>query len=49
MILKMYKMRHPKADKDRRYVKTRGGGRGLLQIEATCRPEMINLEGYLSI
>jgi hypothetical protein len=49
MILKMYKMHHPKADKDRRYVKTGGGGRGLLQIEATYEPEMINIEEYLSI
>ena len=33
-ILTMYKMHHPKADTDRLYVQRKGGGRGLLQIEA---------------
>jgi len=31
--LTMYKMHHPKADIDRLYVKRKGGGRGLVQIE----------------
>ena len=30
----MYKMRHPKADIDRLYVKRKEGGRGLVQVEA---------------
>jgi hypothetical protein len=33
-ILTLYKMCHPKVDIDRLYVKRKGGGRGLLQIEA---------------
>jgi hypothetical protein len=39
----MYKIRHPKADTDRLYVKRKGGGRGLSQIEAACKTEIINL------
>jgi len=34
-ILTLYKMRHPKVDIDRLYIKRKEGGRGLLQIEAT--------------
>jgi len=41
-------MRHPKADKDRLYVKRKAGGRDLLQIEATYRAETINIAEYLN-
>jgi hypothetical protein len=34
-VLTMYKMYHPTANGDRLYVKRKGGGRGLLQNEAT--------------
>jgi len=44
----MYKMHHPKADIDRLYVKRKGGGRGLLQIEATYKAEIINIAEYLN-
>jgi DNA-binding protein YbaB len=37
-------MHHPKADIDRLHVK-RKGGRGLLQIEVTCKAEIINVAG----
>ena len=36
-MLTMYKMHHPKADMDRLYVKRKGGGRGLVQIEAAYK------------
>jgi hypothetical protein len=42
-ILKMYKMHHPKADIDRLYVKRGAGGRGLSQIEAAYKTEIINI------
>ena len=44
----MYKMHHPKSDIDRLYVKMKGGGRGLLQIEATHKAEIINIAEYLN-
>ena len=44
----MYKMHHPKADKDRLYVKRKEGGRDLLQNEATYRAEIINVAEYLN-
>jgi len=42
-ILKMYKMHHPKADIDRLYVKRKEGGRGLVQVEAAYKEEIINI------
>ena len=37
----MYKMHHPKADIDRLYVKRKEGGRGLVQVEAAYKAEII--------
>jgi len=37
-------MHHPKADIDRLYVKRKGEGRDLLQIEVTCKAEIIVAE-----
>jgi hypothetical protein len=42
-ILTMYKMHHPKADIDRLCVKRKEGGRGLSQIEAAYKTEVINI------
>jgi len=39
-------MYYPKADIDRLYVIRKGGGRGLLQIGATCKAEIINTAEY---
>ena len=36
-------MHHPKACTDRLYVKGKGGGRGLVQIEVAYRAEIINI------
>jgi len=47
-MLKMYKMHHPKADTDRLYVKRQDGGRGLAQIEAAYKAEIINSAEYLN-
>ena len=47
-IVTMYKMRHPKADIDRLYVKRKGGGRGLMQVEAAYKAEIINIAEYLN-
>jgi DNA-directed RNA polymerase subunit L len=47
-ILTMYKMHHPKADTDRLYVKRKEGGRGLSQIEAAYKTEIINTAEYLN-
>ena len=41
-------MHHRKADKDRLYVKRKEGGRGLLQIEATYKAEVISIAEYLN-
>ena len=46
-MLTMNKMHHPKAHIDRPYVKRKGGGRGLVQIEATYKAEIINIAEYL--
>jgi hypothetical protein len=46
--LKMYKMHHPKADIDRLYVKRKEGGRGLLQVEAAYKAEIINIAEYFN-
>jgi len=47
-ILTVYKMHHPKADIDRPCVKMKGGGRGLLQIEATYKAKIIDISEYLN-
>jgi hypothetical protein len=44
----MYKMHHPKADRDRLYVKRKKGGRGLVQVEAAHKAEIINSAEYLN-
>ena len=41
-------MHHPKADIDRLYVKRKEGGRGLVQVEAAYKAEIINIEEYLN-
>ena len=46
-ILRMYKMHSPKADIDRLYVKRKEGGRGLVQIEAAYKAEIMNIAEYL--
>jgi len=46
-MLTMYKMHHPKADIDMLYVKRKEGGRGLVQIEAAYKTEVINIAEYL--
>ena len=48
MLLIMYKRHHTEADIDRLYVNSKGGGRGLLQIEATHKAEIINIAEYLN-
>jgi len=40
-MLAMYKLHHPKADTDRLYVKREEGGRGLVQIEAAYKIQII--------
>ena len=45
-MLTMYKMYHPKADIDR--LKRKEGGRGLVQVEAAYRAEIINTAEYLN-
>jgi len=42
-MLPMYKMHYPKADIDRLHVKRKEGGRGLVQIEAAYKAEIINI------
>jgi hypothetical protein len=42
-MLTMYKMHHPKADIGRLYVKRKEGGRGLLQVEAAYKAEIVNI------
>jgi len=44
----VYKMQQPKADIDRLYVKRKGGGRGLVQIEGACKGEIINIAEYFN-
>ena len=41
-------MHHPKTDIDRLYAKRKEGGRGLIQIEAAYKAEIINIEEYLN-
>ena len=42
-------MHHPKADIDRLYVKMKEVGRGMVQIEAAYKAEIINIAEYLNI
>jgi hypothetical protein len=42
------KIHHPKADIDRLYVKRKEGGRGLIQIKAAYKAEIINIADYLN-
>ena len=44
----MYKMHHPKADIDRLYGKRKEGERGLVQIEAAYKAEIISIAEYLN-
>jgi hypothetical protein len=44
----MYKMHHPKADVDGLYAKWKEGGRGLAQIEAAYKTEIINTAEHLN-
>jgi hypothetical protein len=37
---------HPKADIDRLYVKRKGGGRGLVQVEVAYRAEITSIAEY---
>ena len=46
-MLTMYKMQ-PKSDIDRLYVKKKEGGRGLVQVEAAYKVEIINIAEYLN-
>jgi len=47
-VLTMYKLRNPKGDIDRVYVKRKEGGRGLLQIEVTHKAEITDIAEYLN-
>ena len=47
-MLTLYKMHHSKADIDRLYVKRKEGGRGLVQVEAAYKAEIINTAEYLN-
>jgi len=42
-MLTVYKMHHPIADTHRLYAKREEGGRGLVQIEAAYKAEIINI------
>ena len=46
-FLTMTKMYHPKADVDRLYIPRKAGGRGLVQLEITCKTTTIALNTYL--
>jgi len=47
-MLTIYKMHHQKADIDRLYVKRKEGARGLVQVEAAYKAEIINFAEYLN-
>jgi hypothetical protein len=47
-MLTMYKMHHPKADIDRLYVKRKEGRRGMVQVKAAYKAEIINIAEYLN-
>jgi hypothetical protein len=46
-MLTMYKMHHPKADIDRLHIK-RKVGRGLVQVEAAYKAEIIHIAEHLN-
>jgi hypothetical protein len=47
-MLTMYQIHHPKADIDRLYLKSKEGGRGVVQVEAEHKAETINIAEYLN-
>jgi hypothetical protein len=47
-LLTLYKIHQPKADIDRLYVKRKEGGRGLVQVQAAYKAEIINIAEYLN-
>ena len=47
-MLTMYKMHHPKTDIGSLYVKRKGGGRGLVQVEAAYKAEIKYIGEYLN-
>jgi hypothetical protein len=47
-MLTMYKMHHTKADIYSLYVKRKGGGGGLVQVEAAYKAEIFNIAEYLN-
>jgi predicted GNAT family acetyltransferase len=47
-ILTMYKMHHTKANIDRLYVKSKEGGRGLVQVEVAYKAEITSIAEYLN-
>ena len=47
-MLTMYKIHHPKDDIDRLHVKRKEGERGLVQVEAAYKAEIINIAEYLN-
>ena len=47
-MLTMYQMHHPKADIDRLYVKRKEGGRGLMQVQAVYKAEIIHIAEHLN-
>jgi hypothetical protein len=42
-MLKIYKIHHSKAEIDRLYVKMKGVGRGMLEVAAAYKAEIINI------
>jgi hypothetical protein len=47
-MLTIYKMHHPKPDIHKLYVNRKEEGRGLVQIEAAYKTEIINIPKYLN-
>ena len=47
-MLTVYQMHHSKADIDRLYLKRKEGGRGLVQVEAAYKAQIINIAEYLN-
>jgi hypothetical protein len=48
MIITKLRTHYPKADRDSLYAECKGGGRSQLQIEGTCKAEVINIAEYLN-
>jgi len=44
----MYKVHHPKSDRDRIHVKRKEGGRGLVRVEAAYKAEITNITEYIN-